>query len=464
MNATLNGRNAGTTRITGLDAGTTGYSGALSVVRVQANLRLSTNYFNNGGGEGGVYSLFVTVTDQVNTQVLLSDPSPAGGTYVTFAYGTAGRATVSPEPAFIPAGQLAADIVIRGVAAGSTTITPSAVGVTGAAANVYVAAAVLNLNHTFLRLGAGQYEPNERVSVPNYLTSPLTVSLASTNTSVVTAPPSVGIPAGSYYAYWAVSALIPGSATINATAAGWTSTAVSVVSTTPALRVSGGGTLSTTAPAQNFYIYSADSTLNVHSRTSSLAVRVSSSDTTVMRVLDTLVTIAAGTYYVYGGRVIPGGTGGTAWIRVTASGHTADSVQYTVNGPALLLGYSTRVLGVGQVETGQSVYIPNAIATPLVVRLVNTDTTKAATDSTVTIPAGSNTRTSPSWRRRRTVASSRSRFTDSSTAGPSQSRTPGIAHSAVLPDRDGPTIATDEMSPDGARHGTRRPVGANFRF
>ena len=347
------------------------------MVTVQANLRLTTSYYS------------VTVTDQSNTQVLLSDPSPAGGTYVTFAYGTAGRATVSPDPAFIPAGQLAADIVIRGVAAGSTTITPSAVGVTGAAANVNVAAAVLNVNNGFIRLGAGQYEPSLYVYTPNYLTNALTVGLASTNTAVANAAPSVTIPAGNNVVYWTLNGLAPGSATINATASGWAPTAVSVVVTTPALRVSGGGTLNTTAPAQSFYIYSADSALTIHSRTSSLAVRVSSSDTTVMRVLDTLVTIAAGTYYNYGARVIPGGSGGTAWIRVTASGHTADSVLYTVNGPALGIAYSSRVLGVGQVETNQYVYLPNAIATPLVVRLVNTDTTKGATDSSVTIPAGS---------------------------------------------------------------------------
>ena len=62
-------------------------------------------------------------------------------------------------------------------------------------------------------------------------------------------------------------------------------------------------------------------------------------------------------------------------------------------------------------------------------------------------PPGSNTRTSPSSRRRAMVVSIRSRLTDSRIAGPTQSNTPGSAHSAVLPERVGPTIATDVTSP-----------------
>ena len=77
-----------------------------------------------------------------------------------------------------------------------------------------------------------------------------------------------------------------------------------------------------------------------------------------------------------------------------------------------------------------------------------------------TNPDGSNTRTSPSWRRRLMVASSRSRFTDNNTAGPSQSSTPGMAHSAVLPERDGPTMATEEISPGRTRRRRSRALTA----
>ena len=54
------------------------------------------------------------------------------------------------------------------------------------------------------------------------------------------------------------------------------------------------------------------------------------------------------------------------------------------------------------------------------------------------------------------VVSIRSRLTDSKIAGPTHSNTAGMAHSAVLPERVGPTIATDVTSPE--RPGRRRPV------
>jgi len=83
VNATLNGRNAGTTSVTATDGSGLGYTGASAVVAVTANMRLtSTGYAINA-------------TDIVSTQVLLSDPSPAGGTYVTFSYSTPGIAVIA---------------------------------------------------------------------------------------------------------------------------------------------------------------------------------------------------------------------------------------------------------------------------------------------------------------------------------------------------------------------------------
>ena len=149
INAQLNGHNAGTTHITATDNAGTVYATATPVLAVQATMRLTT----------GGYAL--NATDQLSTQVLLSDPSPVGGTFVTFNYSTAGIASVSPSPAFIPAGQLAANIVISGVAAGTTNnITPVAIGVNGTASSFTTYAAVLTFTSTNLRLGTGQFEPN----------------------------------------------------------------------------------------------------------------------------------------------------------------------------------------------------------------------------------------------------------------------------------------------------------------
>ena len=378
VNATLNGRNAGTSRLTALDGSGTGYAGDTAVVAVQANLRMtSTSYSLNAN-------------DQVSTQVLLSDPSPAGGTFVTFSYGTAGRASVSPDPAFIPAGQLAADVVIRGLTAGNTTITPSATGVSGLAATAFISAANLTLGVTTLRLGNGQFN-DVYVQVPNNLFTPLTVTLTSTDTSVATVPPSIVIPTNQSYIYFNTSARGRGTALIIASAPGWRPDTFTVLATTPMARICCNANLNVTSPAQNVTVYAADSLRSINNRTSSLAVRLSSSDTTVARVLDTLVTIAAGNSSTSSGRVIPGGVGGTAWIKATAGGHIADSVLYTVVGPVLTFSFTTARLGAGQQEDGQYVQIPNAVASGVVVTLTNSDSSIVGAPTTVVIPANSRT-------------------------------------------------------------------------
>ena len=374
-NATLNGRNAGTTRVSATDA-TAAYTAATAVVAVQANMRLTTTYYS------------MNQTDQQATQVVLSDPSPAGGTYVTFSYGTPGTAQVSPDPAFIPPGQLAADIVIRGIGAGTTTVTPLATGVSGTGASVAVAAAVLNIPYATVRVGAGQFDPNVYVYVPNYMTNPLTVALSSSDTSVATTAPSIVIPAGSYYKYFEVNGRAPGTSSVIATAPGWLPDTLYVTTTTPKLSVCCGYTINSTSPAQYLSIYTTDSIGYSHARISSLSVRVTSSDTTVIKVLDSLTTVAAGTYYAGTARVIPNGAGGTAWVYVTAGGHMSDSVRFTVVGPSLSFGSVSMVVGVGQVEQNQYITIPNAISKPLVITLTNSDSTFGATDPTVTIPAG----------------------------------------------------------------------------
>jgi uncharacterized protein YjdB len=378
-NATLNGRNAGTTRITALDGSGTGYAGDTAVVAVQANLRMTTTSYS------------LNANDQLSTQVLLSDPSPAGGTYVTFTYGTAGRAQISPDPAFIPAGQLAADVVIRGLTAGNTTITPSATGVTGQSATVFVSAPTLTLSTTLTRLGAGQNDNgNTYVQVPNNLFTPLVITLTSTDSTIATTPPTVTIPAGTSYVYFTTFGRNRGSANIIASASGWRPDTFTVVTTTPMSRICCSANLNVTSSAQTVSVYSADSLFSIHTRTNSLAVRLSSSDSTVARVLDTLVTIPAGSSANNSARIIPGGAAGTAWIKATAGGHIADSVLFTVVGPKITFPYTTSRLGAGQEESGYYVQIPNSVSQPVDVTLTSSDSTILAVPAIVTIPANTN--------------------------------------------------------------------------
>ncbi|MHB2034139.1 MAG: beta strand repeat-containing protein, partial [Gemmatimonadaceae bacterium] len=377
INATLNGHNAGTTIVTAVDSSGTGYSSATAVLAVQASMKLTSTYYA------------INTTDQVNTQVLLSDPSPAGGTYVTFNYGTAGVAAVSPSPAFIPAGQLAADIQITAVDSGTTTITPTAIGVNGTASNFTAYGAWLHFSTTSIRLGAGQYEPGVYLYTPTYNNLPVAVTLASSDSTIAAVPHTVTIPGGSYYAYFTTTALAAGTATITASAPGWTTTnSLTVLNTAPHVGICCGYGLVTTSPAVTVAVYSEDSLKTAHNRINSLVVRLHSTDTTVMKVLDSVVTIGPGTYYG-SARVIPGGLGGSAYIVASASGHTSDSTQYTVTGPKLSLSWTANHIGLGQQDMNLYVSTPNAVTSPLVVNLFGADTNIVGVPATVTIPQGS---------------------------------------------------------------------------
>ena len=376
VNAQLNGHNAGTTHITATDQASV-YASTTSVLAVQATMRLTT----------GSYA--VNATDQQTTQVLLSDPSPVGGTFVTFNYGTGGIASVSPSPAFIPSGQLAATIVITGTAAGTTTVTPVAIGVNGNSSSFTTYAPTLTFNTSSLRLGAGQFDAGEYVYLPTYAVTPLAVTFTSSNPAIATVTGSGTITSGNYTFQPTISGVAPGTVTITASASGWTSATMTVVVTTPHIYICCGTGLNTTSPAQTYIVESEDSVGTAHYRSSSLVVHVHSSNPAVLTVVDSVVTIAPGAYYNNAPQVVPGGTGGTAWLIATAGGHTADSTLYTVVGPKLQFSWTNNRLGLGQEDDNVYVYSPNTVVTPLTITLSG-DTTITGFPATVTIPAGTN--------------------------------------------------------------------------
>ncbi|MBW7933685.1 MAG: Ig-like domain-containing protein [Gemmatimonadaceae bacterium] len=382
-NVTLNGRNAGTTVIYATDGSGTGYTGDTAAVAVQANIRMAqTNWYLNA-------------TDQVASQVLLSDPSPAGGTYVTFNYGTAGRAQVSPDPAFIPAGQLASNVVITalGSTTGSTTITPVATGVNGTSSTLQVYAPVLTISAGATgRLGNGQFESGWYVYTPQNTNVSIPLSFTSTDTNIVTVAPngSPDIPAGSYYRYFTVSGRAVGTAKVIIAATGWTPDTLTMTVTSPTISVCCSATRTTTEPTRYITVYARDSVGTSHYRTSALQLTVSSSDTTVVRIIDKNPVIAAGAYYNGNIAYAMGGQGGTAWIKVVAGGHPADSVLITVLGPKLEFNWSgTRYLGKGQYDDGVYVTAPNNVTSPLTVTLVASNAARLGLPATVTIPTGS---------------------------------------------------------------------------
>jgi hypothetical protein len=376
-NATLNGHNAGLTQVMATDGGGTGYAGDTASLAVQASVRFSNSSYS------------LVATDEVGTQVLLTDPSPAGGTYISYVYGTAGRAEVSPDPAFIPAGQLSANVVITALAGGGTTVTPAATGVSGTPSTVNTYPATLDIGSTVYRAGAGQYRNDGYVQVPTYLSTSLGITFTSSDTTVATVTPSVTITPGGYYVFFTIIGRVPGSVYIKATAPGFAADSAQFIVSTPRVDLCCGQTLTTTSPATSLATYTVDSLGTANYRVNPLALEVSSSDTTVIRVNTPNATVQANTYYTSDIQIAPGGEIGTAWVRVSAAGHGVDSVQITVNGPKLSFSFGQLRVGQGQEHRNAYVSIPNITATARTVLLQNSSSAIAGIPDSVVIPAGS---------------------------------------------------------------------------
>lgn len=374
-NANLNGRNAGTTEVRATDAASV-HAGDSAVLLVQASAHYAWG------------SAAVNATDFLASQLILSDPAPAGGVYVASVYGTPGIAQLSPDPAFVPAGQLAANVNVNGVATGTATVTPSAPGMSGTAASITVYAATLTFAYTPRILGAGQYDQDYIYSRAS-MYHPLLVNLVSSDSTIATQPATVTIPASTYYVYFNTTAPRVGTATQTASAPGWTSGNRTVIVTTPHMNVCCTTNLNTTSATSAVSVAAADSQRTQHLRINPLFVTLTSTDPTVVAIVDTTVTIGAGAASVTG-RFKPGGSGGTAYVKASAGGHTSDSVLVIVAAPQLGISFSNGVIGVGQQHTNYGyVSIPNSTGSPVAVTLTSSDSSIAAITPTVTIPGNS---------------------------------------------------------------------------
>jgi len=375
-NANLNGRNAGSTLVY---ASTIDFSYLpdTAVLLVQAASHLAA----------GSYSL--NAGDYQPTQVLLTDPAPAGGVYVAFNYSTPGVTQLSPDPAFIPAGQLAANVNVTGIAAGATNVTPSAPGVTGTASSVNIQPAVLAFPYSPRILGEGQQD-QDYVYTRVGMVHPLNVTVTNKDSTVANSPALVTILANQNYQYFTTFAYKIGVDTQTVSAPGYAPVSRPVIVTKPRLGACCQVFLNTTSAAAGLTAYVLDSVGSGHPRINPLFVTVTSSDPTIITVIDTLVTVPAGASSI-SARFKPAGSGGQAYVRVSAGGHSIDSVSAFVTAPALGVSYATNTIGVDQQGTNYGyVYIPNAVATAVPVKIKSSDTTIVAVDTLVTIPANNN--------------------------------------------------------------------------
>jgi hypothetical protein len=282
--------------------------------------------------------------------------------------------------------------VIPGGLGGTAYVYASASGHQGDSTLFTVVGPKLAFSWTQNRVGAGQYDPNQYIQTPNYLTAPLVVSVANSNPASVSIPAADTVPNGSYYRYFNVLGLAPGSATFVATAPGYQSDTAGYTVTSPWLVASGSTTYNAFGPGGNVTVYAADSTAVAHYRSAPLVVSVVSTDTNVVQVDSATVTIDAGTYYNSRAHVTPVGVG-TARIIFTAAGHASrDTLTITVQTPKISFSFTSATYGRRQNSGTNGFYVstPDYRATPLAVTI----TQKHATVDTLTtlapvIPAAS---------------------------------------------------------------------------
>ena len=142
-------------------------------------------------------------------------------------------------------------------------------------------------------------------------------------------------------------------------------------------------------------MYATDSLGNGHYVLDTLVLRVTSSDTTVIKPTQRVVKIPRGQYYFDAGYSFFGpGTASLTFADTTGAGYGSTSTgTITVTGPSLNFSSTSAMYGMRQTGTGSGdyyIYTQNSVASNTTVNLVSTDTRVATVPASVTIPAGSN--------------------------------------------------------------------------
>jgi len=301
---------------------------------------VSTIEFREIGSFNRQPNFYVNNNQTYRAQVFLSDPAPPGGLGVTFEYGAPGRSVVSPSPAIIPAGQLAADVVIQGLDAGRDSVVPTSGGFVGKYSYVYVAPESLRLNlpwpYTGV-LGVGQrFDPY--VSYTYAMDHPQIVALDLTP-ALGTRPDTVTIATGTYYRYFTVGATTPGTATLTVSAPGWVPASATLTFTTPRLGAYGTTSIVAGDPSRGYWgVYTRDSTNVAQVVASPVVVSAVSRNPAAVEVEVATDTVPIGSSSVTASaslRALPTAGGDSAWIVLTAPGYEPDSIMVRVTPPTL---------------------------------------------------------------------------------------------------------------------------------
>ncbi len=305
---------------------------------------VSTIEFRDIGQFSQRTNFYVNQNETYRAQVFLSDPAPQGGLGVTFVYKS-GNAVVTPAPAIIPAGQLAADVVFSGLAPGADSVVPTSGGFVGKFSYVNVAPNDLTLSPAYPYngvLGVGQtFQPY--TSITYGMDHPLVVSatLAPTIGTVTAANP---ILTGNTTVYLTVGATTTGTTKLKVTAPGWNPDSLTLTFTTPKLVAGGSTSMIAGNPSNGYWSATATDSLGFgHPVINALIVTATSRDTNVVALDVKVDTIPAASGSVTANaalRAKPGAGGDSTWIVLTAPGYQPDSFHVHVTPPGLSFNHS----------------------------------------------------------------------------------------------------------------------------
>ena len=285
-------------------------------------------------------SFSVNQNETYRAQVFLSDPAPAGGLGVTFVYGKPGTSAITPAPAIIPAGQLAADVVIQGLSPGTDSVVPTSGGFVGKFSRVYVGTNNLTLQapYPYTRmLGVGQtFQPY--VGITYGMDHILVIGATLSNGIGIAQTPDT-IRKGSNYQYFTVAATAPGKTVLTVAASGWVSASDTFTFTTPRLVVSGQGSLVAGDPSPGYWTaYPADSLRWQHALKDTLVVTALSRNPGVVSVDSATLKLppgSSGNTRYNALRAQPSAGGDSAWIVMSAPGYLPDSFIVHVSKPTM---------------------------------------------------------------------------------------------------------------------------------
>src|SRR5439155_9433606 len=271
----------------------------------------------------------------------------AGGLVVSLSIVSTSLATVSPASVAISAGQLTSpSFTVSGVVQGTTTLNATATGVSAGTESVYVnAPPALSLNGSGSWLGSGLHNSGRLYVQLNAPTDPggTTITLTSSDPTVVGVPATVTIPNGGNYAYYDIAGNAIGSATVTATATGWATSNVITINVGQSYLSLGNYNTSRTTLSSPDTLYVYENTPNcgtcdytVNAITVDLTVN---SATSGIVSVTTPVTIAAGAYYTTATISTPTAAGSYT-ITASSSSTTITSATTTstnVSAPGLSL-------------------------------------------------------------------------------------------------------------------------------